>query len=67
MSVNEPLPTPHRDFARDNIGDAILASACDPTSARPPAQGPRRKKDKQAKDRTQTSVSLIAVPFYKCT
>ena len=30
----------------------------------PPAQGPKRKQDKQAKDRTQTSVSLIAVPYY---
>ena len=35
MSVNEPLPTPHRDFARDSTGETILTSARHPTSARP--------------------------------
>ena len=35
MSVNEPLPAPQRNSARDNTGETILTSACDPTPARP--------------------------------
>ena len=35
MSVNEPLPAPQRDSARDNIGETILTSARDPTPASP--------------------------------
>ena len=35
MSENEPLPAPQRDSARDNTGETILTSACDPTPARP--------------------------------
>ena len=35
MSVNELLPAPQRDSARDNTGETILTSARDPTPARP--------------------------------
>ena len=35
MSVNELLPSPQRDSARDNTGETILTSARDPTPARP--------------------------------
>ena len=35
ISVNELLPAPQRDSARDNTGETILTSARDPTPARP--------------------------------
>ena len=38
MSVNEPLPVPQRDSARDNTGETILTSARDPTSRSPSLQ-----------------------------
>ena len=62
MSVNEPLPAPQRDSARDYTGETILTSARDPTPARP-ACTRTQAQARQTGERSYANIGLYPYTF----